>query len=116
MGPRTAKPRTARIKGILFVPHTPWGELANALQKVEDSFSRVHDIARVKVVERGGRKILDMDTLSNKNPRALAKCTKEDCMLCLVKWWTKRTRTSQQLAQVSQWSIDLAVMNVLSEM
>ena len=78
--PADVIPNQARIESVMFVPHTPGGELARQLQKVEDSFSSMHNIGRVKIVERGGRRLKDI--LGKKDPWAPASCLRSDCMMC----------------------------------
>ena len=80
VGPQVKAANYSKTEDILFVPHTPGGILVSNIQRVEDSFAKVHNIARIKVIERGGRRIAD--SLSRKNPWAPDRCQKEDCMLC----------------------------------
>ena len=81
--PTTTPPNTppnSHIEGIMFVPHTPGGGLARELQKEEDNFSKLHRVARVKIVERGGKKVKDI--LGKKDPWAPSTCFRPDCMVC----------------------------------
>ena len=78
--PPTQPPPWSRIEGTLFIPHTPNGLLARELQTAEDNFAKVHGTARVKMIERGGVKI--MDTLGKKDPWAPEHCGKTDCLVC----------------------------------
>ena len=71
----------------MFVPHTPEGGLARAIQKSEDIFSALHQVARVRVVERGGTRLQDM--LGRKNPWKGKSCGRKDCLLCLSKFRKK---------------------------
>ena len=72
-------PPNSRTEAILFVPHTPDGAMAKLLQRAEDKFSSVHGIARVKIVKRGGSKI--MDILGKKDPWASTSCARPLCMV-----------------------------------
>ena len=63
-----------RIEGVLFVPHSPGSVLARKLQAAEDSFASLHQIGRVKVVERGGARLQDL--LGRKDPWARSHCGK----------------------------------------
>ena len=65
---------------MLFVPHTPKGELAKMIQSAEDVFSKLHNIPRIKVVERGGCKLLDQ--LGSKDPWAPSSCGETSCLIC----------------------------------
>ena len=72
-----------RTKGVLFIPHTPGGELARKIQGEEDKLSDLHQVARVKVVERGGTRLADI--LGRKDPWARSHCGKGDCLICCAK-------------------------------
>ena len=43
------------IETVLFVPHTPGGELARLLQEEDDKFTRGEEKGRIKILERRGR-------------------------------------------------------------
>ena len=43
----------------MFVPHTPGGALAKCIQREDVKFASLHKVPRIKVVERGGNKILN---------------------------------------------------------
>ena len=68
------------VESIIFVPHTPRGELVKRLQKAEDTFSRLQDVTRWKFVEKGGRKLIDI--LGNTNPWADEFFGRLDCKPC----------------------------------
>ena len=70
-----------RIEAVMFLPHTKGGELARSMQVVEDAFARMHKIGRVKMVERGGRKLKDMLTV--KDPWTSGPCGREGCLVCV---------------------------------
>ena len=79
-------------KRSTFHPHTPGGELARKIQGEEDKFSDLHQVARVKVVERGGTQLADI--LGRKDPWARSHCGKGDCLICCAKAkkeWTPST-------------------------
>ena len=82
-GPSPTMAPNSRTEGILFVPHTPGGALSKALQKAEDTFAKLHNIARVRVVERGGAKLMDL--MGRKDPWSPTNCCREDCMTCKSK-------------------------------
>ena len=69
-----------RTEGVLFVPHSPDSGLARMLQKEEDTFAGLHQIARVKVVERGGARLHYL--LGCKDLWARSHCGKGDCLVC----------------------------------
>ena len=46
-----------QIEGIMFCPITPKGELAKRIQKDEDMFAKLYNVPKIKIVERGGRKL-----------------------------------------------------------
>ena len=66
------KDNNNRVEAVLFVPHTPGGLLSKKIQAVEDTFAKLHKVARVKVVERGGTKLMNM--LGRKDPWAPSSC------------------------------------------
>ena len=80
-GHRRTTPPNSRIEGIMFVPHTPGGALAKALQSEDDRYSSLYKTARVRIIERGGRKIKDI--LGRKDPWAPKTCARLDCMICM---------------------------------
>ena len=51
------------IEAVMFVPHTPGGLLVKQLQEKEDMFSHMHKIGRVKMIERGGKRLKDILTI-----------------------------------------------------
>ena len=79
-----------RTEGILFVPHTPGGKLAQEIQRDEDNFSTLHKTARVKVVERGGKKLIDI--LGRKDPWAPQNCGRSECLICSSRMVTKKDK------------------------
>ena len=62
----------SRTKGVLFVPHTPGGELARMIERDEDTFSKINRIPQFKLVESTGSRIIN--TLSRKDPWATKNC------------------------------------------
>ena len=69
---------------VMFVPHTPGGELAKRLQEAEDRFVKNRSGGRVKFVERGGSALRDV--LCNKNPWSSEGCGRgESCFICRSK-------------------------------
>ena len=63
---QAASTPNSRVEGVMFVPHTPDGGLARAIQMAEDSFAELHQVTRVRIVERGGTRLQDL--LGRKNP------------------------------------------------
>ena len=56
----TPVPLELRVEGVLFVPRTPDGALVQQIQKAENEFSKMMKLPRVRVVERVGRKLLQI--------------------------------------------------------
>ena len=75
------RPQQARVEAVMFLPHTPGGVLARQLQEKEDQFAKLHQIGRVKMVERGGRKLKDVLTV--KDPWTSGPCGRGDCLVCV---------------------------------
>ena len=72
------------VDTVMFVPHTPGGELAKRLQEAEDRFVKNRSGGRVKFVERGGSALRDV--LCNKNPWSSEGCGRgESCFICRSK-------------------------------
>ena len=70
-----------RIETIMFVPHTPGGELVRRLQEADDKYSKDKGIGRVKFVERGGTTLKQV--LCRPNPWATEGCGRGDlCFPC----------------------------------
>ena len=90
--PTKIVPPWSRIEAVMFVPHTPEGGLAQALQAAKDEFARLHSVARVKIIERGGCKVKDI--LGKKDPWASTGCGRQDCMVCLSKGRKQDTPTT----------------------
>ena len=51
---------------MLFVPCTPGGRLQKLIQEEEDKFTSGTKLKRIRIVERGGTKLLDI--LCTNNP------------------------------------------------
>ena len=69
------------IEAVLFVPHTPGGQLAHMLQEEDDKFRRGTCLKRIKMVERGGKSMKDI--LCQNNPWAQDGCSRDDCLPCM---------------------------------
>ena len=79
-GSNVGKKDDKQIETVMFVPHTPNGELARLLQEADDRFTKGKAIGRVKMVERGGSTIKN---ILCKNPWASEECGRgEDCFPC----------------------------------
>jgi hypothetical protein len=70
-------------KSILFVPPTPGGGLLRELKNREQELNKTNEY-RIKIVEKGGRKVEDI--MVNKNPFKAEKCTEKWCPLCSGKY------------------------------
>ena len=74
-------PKEGEIETVMFVPHTPAGELARLLQEADDKFTRGKGMGRIKMVERGGTTLKDI--LCKNNPWAAEGCGRgQDCFPC----------------------------------
>ena len=69
------------MRGVFFVPHTENSELAKRIRDKLKSFEELSCI-RVRIVERTGRKLVDI--LHKSNPWEAVDCVREDCIL--QKW------------------------------
>ena len=77
------KPGTvSKVKAVMFVPFTRHSELANRLRENEESMEKMSGY-KLKIVERGGTKIVDM--LHKANPWAGQDCERKKCLLCTTK-------------------------------
>ena len=61
-------------------PTPQGGGLAKTIQSAEDNFSKLHRVPRVRIIERGGKKLKDL--LGKKDLWATTDCNKLDCMIC----------------------------------
>ena len=89
-----------RIEAVMFLPHTPGGVLAKKLQEKEDTLVKLHKIGRVKMIERGGRRLKDILTV--KDPWTSGPCGREG-LSCVL--WTQpeiRRRTSLHLGRAGE--------------
>ena len=78
--PRTPQPYP---EGVLFVPHTPGGELKRRLRELEDRALASRKVGRIRMVERVGRTLLSQ--LANMAPWTREHCGQEECMACATK-------------------------------
>ena len=67
-------------ESVLFVPHTPGGELRKLIQAEEDKVMGGARFGRVKVVERQGESIIH--SLGNKAPWKSDPCGRDNCTPC----------------------------------
>ena len=65
---------------VVFIPHTPGGELKKRLQEVNDKLVQTMKLKRVKFVERGCNNIQGI--LCRSNPWKEKKCGDGECMVC----------------------------------
>ena len=70
-------------EGVLFVPHTPKGELKRRLQDIEDKALATRKTGRIKMVERGGDTIFSK--IGNPAPWKRQHCGGEGCAPCNTK-------------------------------
>ena len=68
------------MESIIFVPPTVKSALCRILQKLDDKFSKLHNLGRIKFVERGGSKLVDI--LGTKNPWENTHCKRTECWPC----------------------------------
>ena len=69
-----------RTESVLFIPHTEGSKLRKALQAAEDKYARLNGTDKVRMVERGGRKIMQL--LVRSDPWAGEPCGRQDCLPC----------------------------------
>ena len=79
---RAGNTKNSKVKAVMFVPFTKHSELANRLRENEDKMESMAGY-RMKIVERGGCKLVDM--LHKANPWAGEDCGRERCLLCSTK-------------------------------
>ena len=65
----------------MFVSTTWMSTLCKALQKQDDLFSKLHKLPRIKFVETGGSKMIQV--LGIKNPWENTPCGRPECWPCL---------------------------------
>ena len=53
-GAEASESKRAKLKSVIFIPHTPESLLKKQMQKAEDSLMQGQRFGRVRVVERGG--------------------------------------------------------------
>ena len=82
---RNQKPET-----VLFIPHTPNGELKQLLQQVDSEVMGENPFGRVKLVERLGDNITK--SLSNRAPWKSEHCGRDKCLPCATKTGSCRAR------------------------
>ena len=80
LGKRKGKTWAEGVEATLFVPYTPKSALARELQEMEDQFSEMMKVPRIKIIERAGRTI--MDVLGRPDPWAGQDCGRKGCWPC----------------------------------
>jgi hypothetical protein len=70
------------VKAVMFVPYTHGSKLAKELREVEETMEGLTGY-RMKIVERGGRKLSDM--LCKSNPWEGKYCVRPNCLHCDTK-------------------------------
>ena len=71
-----------KIKSVMFVPYTKHSELATRLRHNEEKMETMTGY-RIKIVEKGGTKLVDI--LTKANPWAGEDCRRGKCLLCKTK-------------------------------
>ena len=66
------------VVSVMFVPHTPGGELAKLLRENEEKISKMTENS-IKIVERTGVKL--QDTITKSNPWKGQDCGRKNCLL-----------------------------------
>jgi hypothetical protein len=72
----------SKIKSVMFVPFTKHSELATRLRDNEERMEQMTGY-KLKIVERGGTKLVDI--LHKSNPWAGEDCKRKNCLLCKTK-------------------------------
>ena len=57
---------SGKVEAVIFVAATMKSKLQRRLQAIDDEFSRLNNLPRIKFVERNGSKVIDI--LGVKNP------------------------------------------------
>ena len=70
----------SEVEEIMFVPITPKGELARLMQKDEDTFAKLHRIQKIKMIEKGGKRISAM--LCRGDPFRNQPFGREESLVC----------------------------------
>ena len=76
------KEASKKIKSVMFIPFTKNSELATRLRESEEKMEKLTGY-RMKIVERGGTKLVDI--LHKANPWAGEDCKRKGCLLCRTK-------------------------------
>ena len=73
---------SSKVKAVMFVPFTRHSELAKRLKENEERMEKMTGY-RMKIVEKGGTKLVDI--LHKSNPWAGEDCGRKNCLLCTTK-------------------------------
>ena len=90
--PPTGQEDDKITRAVMFVPFTPNSELARALRENEEKLEKLTR-TKVKIVERTGRKLVDLVTKSN--PWQGQDCQRMNCLLCTTKLHTEKNKTQE---------------------
>ena len=82
VGDKSKKRGKSKIKAVMFVPYTHGRRLAKKLREAEISLEELTGY-RLKIVERGGRKLEDL--LHRSNPWEGKDCERQNCLPCQTK-------------------------------
>ena len=86
-----------RVKAVMFVPYTPYSELAKKLREAEEKLESRTGY-RLKMVERAGAKLEDL--LYTSDPWRGKDCGRELCMLCSSKEKTGKLKKQEKKSDI----------------
>ena len=69
-----------KTESVMFVTATWRSSLVKALQKMDEAFCKLHKLPRIRFVERGGSKLIQV--LGKKDPWENRHCCREECWPC----------------------------------
>ena len=87
--PASKVAKVSAVKAVMFCPYTEGGVLAKKLREAEEELESLTGY-RMKIVERGGDKLLDL--LQVANPWRGEDCGREGCWPCETKVWTEKDK------------------------
>ena len=89
----TKPPHEREVEATLMVPFTPGSGLKKSIQRAEDDYCAATGSKRIRVIERGGSRLLDL--LGRNDPWASQRtCGDEACVTCTSRTWI-RERTKE---------------------
>ena len=79
------------MEATLLVPFTPGSILKDAIQKADDDYCNLIKSRRIRVIESGGEKLMNL--LSRNDPWANSRvCDDQECPTCSTRTWIKEER------------------------